>query len=154
MPVLNGIVRESVEVVFRHHLRSPQFLSFWSYYTKNFHCRECGGCCRGDIGTKKIMVDSADIKLIARTTKYSKKKVLTLMEIKEGGKYLPTPCPFLSDNSCSIYQSRPKACRSFPWVGDTIEDGVLYPTLNITCPSIKEVLYGYTYPRDDNNGVS
>ena len=129
------VVKESVEVVFKCHLHTPQFQSVWNYYTKNFQCRKCGGCCRGDIGTKRIMVDSMDIKLIAGTTKFSNVRSL----VEEGA--LPIPCLFLSENSCTIYHSRPKACRSFPWVGDTIEDGKVYPTLNITCPSIKEVLW-------------
>ncbi|MEP6755308.1 MAG: YkgJ family cysteine cluster protein, partial [Chthonomonadales bacterium] len=38
-------------------------------------------------------------------------------KMEDGEKYMiRTPCEFLSGNKCSVYESRPKACRDFPYL--------------------------------------
>ncbi len=77
-------------------------------------CLKCANCCK----TTGPLFTNADIERIA---KYFRKKPSELIDqhlkIDEDGDYVlqQLPCSFLgSDNYCSIYQVRPKACREFP----------------------------------------
>ncbi|MBS1573397.1 MAG: YkgJ family cysteine cluster protein [Bacteroidetes bacterium] len=77
-------------------------------------CLQCANCCRttGPLYTEK------DIERIA---KHLKMKVANfeatfLKTDEDGDKVLQNlPCHFLNDdNTCSIYEVRPKACREYP----------------------------------------
>jgi len=132
---------EDEEIYFPFSPISSQFTKIWRLFVKGFSCQECGGCCRGDIGTKRVWIDKEDIRNIITGTSVSKKYIKRISVVGENGRYLPTPCQFLENKMCTIYQYRPNACKSFPWVGDTIENGVHFPTLNIKCPAVKEVTW-------------
>ncbi|NUM32773.1 MAG: YkgJ family cysteine cluster protein [Bacteroidetes bacterium] len=78
------------------------------------NCLECANCC---ITTGPMIIDK-DIENIAKSLKV---KTGTFIE-----KYLrkdedndwvfkTMPCPFLdSENLCTVYENRPKACREYP----------------------------------------
>ncbi|MEM7186447.1 MAG: YkgJ family cysteine cluster protein [Bacteroidota bacterium] len=77
-------------------------------------CLECANCCK----TTGPLVTDKDI---ARMSKFFRMKeqafIETYLRIDEDNDYVmqSLPCPFLgSDNHCSIYEVRPKACREFP----------------------------------------
>jgi uncharacterized protein len=77
-------------------------------------CTKCGNCCkmlRPAVNHKEI-IRLAHIKNIS-TEEFEKKYV----KKDEYGdvKYLKdTPCIFLKDKRCAIYQDRPDECRSYP----------------------------------------
>jgi Fe-S-cluster containining protein len=67
------------------------------------------------------------------------------MDRDEDGDYVfkSSPCPFLaSDNACSIYEFRPKACREYPHTNRPQMKQILDLTFkNATvCPAVKEIL--------------
>ncbi|MBT8279643.1 MAG: YkgJ family cysteine cluster protein [Bacteroidia bacterium] len=77
-------------------------------------CLECANCCK----TTGPLFTAKDIE---RLSKYFKMKphlfISTYLKLDEENDYVlqSTPCAFLgSDNYCSIYDVRPKACREFP----------------------------------------
>lgn len=77
-------------------------------------CLSCGNCCK----TSSPIVTEKDIQ---RISKYLKMKEFDFMKhyLKRDSDdfYVmqTVPCPFLDeDNSCFIYQVRPKACREYP----------------------------------------
>ena len=77
-------------------------------------CTACANCCK----TLGPDFKEADITRIA---KYFKMKLpafeAEFLQVDEDGDkvFKSMPCPFLgSDNLCSIYDVRPKACREFP----------------------------------------
>ncbi|USI65722.1 YkgJ family cysteine cluster protein [Lactococcus petauri] len=77
-------------------------------------CTACANCCKS-LGP---LFTEADI---TRISKYLRMKAADfeaqyLRIDEDGDKVFQTmPCPFLgSDNLCSIYEVRPKACREFP----------------------------------------
>lgn len=81
---------------------------------KQTNCLDCANCCKttGPLFTVK------DIERIAKKLK-QKPKLFTdqYLRVDEDGDYVlkTLPCPFLeTDNACSIYDVRPKACREFP----------------------------------------
>lgn len=77
-------------------------------------CQECGNCCK----SLRPCVTDSEIEFLSQVDKVSKKDYLhKFVEIDdfEDIKYLKdTPCRYLKDKSCSIYESRPFDCKSYP----------------------------------------
>ena len=77
-------------------------------------CLDCGNCCK----TTAPMLFEKDIERLSSKLKLKPGDFVTqYLEIDTDGLYAMkhTPCPFLgNDNSCSVYEDRPKACREFP----------------------------------------
>lgn len=77
-------------------------------------CLSCGNCCK----TTSPMLFERDIE---RLSNHLKMKPGSFVEkylfLDTDGIYAfsSTPCPFLgTDNYCSVYEHRPKACREYP----------------------------------------
>ena len=78
------------------------------------NCLECANCCK----TTGPLFTDTDIVRIAKHLKVKPQKFIgDYLRVDEDGDYVlkQVPCPFLgTDNYCSIYQVRPKACREYP----------------------------------------
>lgn len=81
---------------------------------KRTDCLQCANCCK----TTGPLFTKADIERIAKHFKIKPQKFIeTYLRIDEDNDYVlqSVPCTFLdTDNYCSIYEVRPKACREFP----------------------------------------
>lgn len=81
---------------------------------EQFNCLDCANCCSGI----SPIILQADIDQIARHLKIKPGDFIQqFLYMDEDGDFVfqQTPCPFLgNDNYCSIYESRPKACREYP----------------------------------------
>ena len=77
-------------------------------------CLSCANCCK----TTGPLLTSADISRIAKHLKLKEAQFVDdyLRRDEDNDYVLQTlPCPFLgTDNYCSIYSVRPKACREYP----------------------------------------
>ena len=77
-------------------------------------CRACANCCK----VVSPVLDQKDIKRLAKHLDMPRESFIGeyLMEDPEDGEIIfkSMPCPFLSDNLCSVYSHRPKVCRSYP----------------------------------------
>lgn len=77
-------------------------------------CLTCANCCKT---TSPIFYD-ADIERLAKHLRMKPVEFADqyLKVDEDGDQVLKTaPCPFLGyDNYCSVYESRPKACREYP----------------------------------------
>ena len=77
-------------------------------------CLDCANCC----STISPIITDRDIDKIARVLRIKPSEVVEkYLEIDDENDYVYRnhPCPFLgSDNYCSIYENRPKACREYP----------------------------------------
>jgi Fe-S-cluster containining protein len=117
-------------------------------------CLDCGNCCKT---SSPIFID----KDIARISKHLKMKVAdftsTYLE-RDSDDFMvlkTAPCSFLdlSDNSCTIYDVRPKACAEYPHTNRrkfiqitdlTIENTTICPaTYNIVEALKKRLPYEY-----------
>jgi hypothetical protein len=78
-------------------------------------CTKCGNCC------KKIrpVLDDEDICIFAKGLDMPEDKFRAQYLTHEKNRrhniiFKALPCPFLEDNKCLNYDSRPKECRSYP----------------------------------------
>ena len=105
-------------------------------------CLDCGNCCKS-LGPK---LNSADIRRISGVLRIKasefEQKYLRLDEDKDTV-FKIMPCAFLSeDNTCIIYEDRPRACREYPHTNQRKMHQVLDSTLkNISvCPAVFEIV--------------
>lgn len=78
-------------------------------------CTSCGNCCR----VMLPLLTGADIKRLAAhlglTVKQFRDDFIKVgSDQGTGPEFNATPCPFLRDNICSVYDCRPRDCRSYP----------------------------------------
>ncbi len=102
---------------------------------KNFKCKVCGKCCKGEGFVK---VTETEIQEIADFLNILKEEFIN-QYTRPGmpGDYWLTEkpghdCIFLEENICKINNVKPMQCRNFPysWVNDDTEE---------TCPAMKEL---------------
>jgi uncharacterized protein len=105
-------------------------------------CMKCANCCK----TTGPLFTSADITRIASKLKLSEKEFIAKYLRKDEDDDLvlkSVPCVFLdSDNSCKIYEFRPKACREYPHTDRVNQQQIFYLTKkNISvCPAVFDIL--------------
>ncbi len=86
-----------------------------------FRCERCGECCR----TLPISLTWADIE---RLYKMEGDSFFDKLDDSAIENCLKTPCPYLRDNRCMIYDKRPLVCRVFPF-----EFAYPFPSIRL-CP--------------------
>jgi Fe-S-cluster containining protein len=77
-------------------------------------CTQCANCCK----VVQPSLKSPDIIRLARYLKLPGKafraQYLQKDDEKQGDIFKVRPCPFLHENRCTVYSSRPDDCRSYP----------------------------------------
>jgi len=110
--------------------------------SEKIDCLSCANCCR----TLGPAIYDKDIDRMAKALKMKPADVVaTYLRVDEDGDYVfqSMPCPFLmEDNYCSIYESRPKACREYPHTDRRKFEQIFKLTVKNTktCPIAYEVL--------------
>lgn len=110
--------------------------------SEKIDCLQCASCCRS-LGPA---IYDKDIERISKRLRIRPSEVIsTYLRVDEEGDYVfqSMPCPFLmSDNYCSIYEDRPKACREYPHTDRRKFEQIykLTVTNTSTCPIAYEVL--------------
>lgn len=117
-------------------------LNFHRKATDKTDCLQCANCCR----TLGPLITNKDIDQIAKALRIKPADVIDkYLKIDEDHDFVfkEMPCPFLrSDNYCSIYNHRPKACREYPHT----DRPKFYQIFNLTikntyiCPVAYEVI--------------
>ena len=120
-------------------------------------CTACANCCRE---VKPTFSEEEVNRLATRMGTTPDKFIDTYLEAQEDDGDNPwqtraTPCPFLKDNRCSVYEDRPADCRGYPYL---YEPGFSSRTMGMigrtsTCPIVFEVIevlkqsWGFTRPK-------
>ncbi|MFA6872291.1 MAG: YkgJ family cysteine cluster protein [Bacteroidaceae bacterium] len=105
-------------------------------------CLACANCCR----TLGPRITDRDIERLADALRMKEQEVITTyLHIDEDGDYVfqSMPCPFLgSDNYCSVYKNRPKACREYPHTDRKKFMQIHALTIKNaeTCPAVYQIL--------------
>lgn len=111
-------------------------------FSSEINCLQCANCCRS-LGPA---IYDKDIDRMAKALRMKPSDVVAnYLKIDEDGDYVfqSMPCPFLMpDNYCSIYESRPKACREYPHTDRKKFSQIYKLTVKNTqtCPIAYEVL--------------
>lgn len=105
-------------------------------------CLRCGNCCK----TTSPIFYQTDIERAAKALRLRPGDfVEKFLKIDEEKDYVlkSSPCAFLgADNYCSIYESRPKACREYPHTNRKKMVQIMDLTYRNTlvCPAVLEIL--------------
>lgn len=133
---LEGLKRKNaarVDETF-HHMHEEVF--------SEFDCLQCANCCK----TTSPIFYQVDIERAAKALRIKPGDfVEKYLRIDEDGDHVLTasPCPFLgADNYCSIYESRPKACREYPHTDRKRMTQITNLTYKNTmvCPAVAEMV--------------
>ena len=107
-------------------------------------CTKCANCCR----EVKPTFSHAEVDRVARRLDLTREQVIEkYLERSEPGDDNPwrtrtTPCPFLKDNLCSIYEDRPGDCSGYPYLYKPEFTGRTMAMIErtFTCPIVYEVM--------------
>ncbi len=107
---------------------------------KEIDCLECANCCK----TTPPLITNQDINRISKFLRIKTSDFIDdYLKIDEDNDYVfkVTPCVFLdTDNYCSIYEVRPKACREYPHTDSRkISLNLMKKNLEI-CPAVFEIV--------------
>jgi Fe-S-cluster containining protein len=109
---------------------------------EEINCLDCANCCR----TLGPRITDADVQRMAASLRIKPSALVErYLVVDDEGDFVfrSMPCPFLgSDNYCSVYDDRPRACREYPHTDRRRVYQVLALTLknSATCPAVFEIL--------------
>jgi uncharacterized protein len=105
-------------------------------------CLTCANCCK----TTSPIFYQTDIERVAKALRLKPGDFIEkYLRIDEDKDYVlkSSPCPFLdSENYCSVYEDRPKACREYPHTNRKKMVQILDLTYKNTlvCPAVLEIV--------------
>jgi Fe-S-cluster containining protein len=107
-------------------------------------CTVCANCCR----EMKPTFSEEEVGQVARRLGMERQEfVETHLEPSEAGSENPwrcraTPCPFLKNNLCSIYEDRPADCSGYPYLyeRDFVSRTMGMIERTFTCPIVYEAM--------------
>lgn len=129
---------------------------FYKQVAKKIDCKKCSNCCK----ECKPPLTQYDVIKMAKglnvTVKDFKKEYLVKAETVDAFTFDRKPCPFLIDNSCSVYDFRPECCSLYP---DVFQDGFIKRLIGVihNCPicpivfNVFELLKEEIWNMDDSN---
>ena len=113
---------------------------------KKMDCLSCANCCK----TTSPIFRDADIRRISKHLRIKEGKFISdYLRMDEEQDYVlkSSPCSFLdNDNSCSIYDVRPLACREYPHTDRKNMFQVLEITAenSLICPAVARIVLAIT----------
>jgi len=152
--IINGLKQKAAEaekssrLLFKRLRKNPpkdldtNFQSLHAEVFSRIDCMECASCC-ASLGPR---ITDRDIERISKILKMRLSQfTVEYLVLDEEGDYIFSrmPCPFLlNDNSCEIYDHRPKACKEYPHTDrkKIIQLLDLMLKNSYTCPAVYEII--------------
>lgn len=109
---------------------------------KEIDCLKCANCCK----TTSPIILQKDIHSISRYLKISASSFIQeylIMDEEGDFVFKKAPCPFLQrENTCSIYDARPKACKDYPHTNRKRMREILSITYEnvFVCPAVSKIV--------------
>lgn len=105
-----------------------------------FKCTGCGQCCTGSPGyvwispnEAQAMADHLKISLDEFLRKYTR-RIGNRVSLKEHSKTYD--CVFLQGKKCTLYDVRPKQCRTFPWWPENLSSPESWKETAMRCEGV------------------
>lgn len=113
----------------------------WFQNSLSFSCTACGKCCKGatsvyvNAAESRQLADQLKMPIVDFLKSYVEERENTLMSLKSkpGG----VGCIFLQNNKCSVYDSRPTQCRTYPFWPDIVMGEAEWKAEASSCEGIK-----------------
>ena len=119
-----------------------RFHDLHEQFFDEFDCLSCANCCK----TTSPIFRDIDIKRLANVLSMKEQNFIDrYLYLDSESDYVlqRSPCAFLnSDNTCQVYEHRPKACREYPHTDRKNMHQILDLTLKNTqvCPGVYHVV--------------
>ncbi|HEY2882078.1 MAG TPA: YkgJ family cysteine cluster protein [Pirellulales bacterium] len=123
----------------------------WFQDGLKFQCTQCGDCCTGAPGY--VWVNADEIAALAKhlgqsIEDFEAKYVRRVGTRKSLIEYENGDCVFLADRKCSVYEARPRQCRTWPFWDSNIHSPKAWKKTCEVCPgsgvgkiySVEEIL--------------
>jgi len=108
--------------------------------TERTDCTACANCCK----TVRPGFNEEEIDRLAIERQQFIETYLQRTDPDDDNRWQTrsTPCPFLKDNRCSVYEDRPGDCRGYPYVDQPEFTSRLWGMIErtFTCPIVYEVM--------------
>lgn len=105
-----------------------------------FKCTGCGKCCTGSPGYVWVTEDEIiaiseylNITIQEFSNKHLR-KIGNRFSLRESTQTYD--CTFLHENKCSIYETRPKQCKTYPWWIQNLRSREDWEIARLTCEGI------------------
>jgi Fe-S-cluster containining protein len=105
-----------------------------------FKCTGCGACCTGSPGF--VWLTTHDMERLSKHFDLTKEEFLAKYCRKVGSRYSlledskTYDCVFLKGNKCSLYNARPKQCRTYPFWSEVIKSKDSWDLEQLYCEGI------------------
>lgn len=119
-----------------------------------FSCKQCSSCCRYDPGY--VFLSEKDVNLLADSLKMTYNEFVQVycrwinsgdgnekLSLRELSNY---DCVFWINGGCSVYQSRPLQCRTFPFWQSILRSQAAWESTKEGCPGMGQ---GTFHSKDD-----
>lgn len=105
-----------------------------------FDCTTCGNCCR-EISP---FFTTCELKILAKALDKDFytfcKEYFKVSADREGFVPLIKPCPFFSNNRCTVYDHRPAGCKEFPHCNEFLSYATLHVESTLVCPVVFNII--------------
>jgi Fe-S-cluster containining protein len=112
-----------------------------------FSCTRCGTCCKVNGDYAFVYVTSEEAEAIMEFLNIPRKEFMkSYCSRLEGSmiiKFQNDVCPFLENDSCSIYKVRPVQCRAWPFWEENLDEWIWFEEVAAICPGANR---GKRYP--------